>query len=68
MIKQKSLIFFGNDHNFDMSKTLKNPDMTWPREEFDENEGREWWHSDYKDVSFQHTYKFYDKIVELIEE
>lgn len=26
-----------------------------------------WWHSDYKDIAYQHVYQLFDKFVYLIE-
>ncbi|MEN8136762.1 MAG: Ig-like domain-containing protein, partial [Thermodesulfobacteriota bacterium] len=59
--------FLGN--NIDMSGgpsgkgvCCKTDETLWPRIKTYQN-AREWRHSDYKDVSYQHVYKFYKKII-----
>ncbi|MBI5141185.1 MAG: alpha/beta hydrolase, partial [Nitrospirae bacterium] len=59
------------ENNIDMSTDIKaNGFMTnaarWPRRETIENMGRDWRHSDYKDIAYQHVFTFYKKIDELI--
>jgi len=55
--------------NFDMSGVrnsnggcCKTEELRWPRKE---NGNLVWFHSDYKDISFQHVFAFYKKIKEL---
>lgn len=55
-------------NNINMSTQLKNTTMEWPREEFKAGEGKEWHHSDIKDLSYQYVYRFYDKLVKLMTE
>ncbi|MBI5016004.1 MAG: hypothetical protein HZB55_11030 [Deltaproteobacteria bacterium] len=56
------------ENSVDMSQKAPNGCMTdpgkWPRKEG--NNVPVWWHSDYKDVSYQHTCAFYDKISTFI--
>ena len=42
----------------------KTNEKKWPRDEIYLNH-KEWRHSDYKDVPYQHVFKFYNKIVQL---
>ncbi|MEH0007972.1 MAG: alpha/beta hydrolase, partial [Flavobacteriales bacterium] len=49
--------------NIDMSLKLMTNTDSWPDERIITNGVKEWWHSDYKDLSYQHTYKFYNKVV-----
>jgi hypothetical protein len=59
------------ERNFDMSteKTSSNPEnyfmtygekLKWPREK------NEWWHSDYKNISYNNVHKFYEKLVAIM--
>jgi len=43
--------------------------LEWPRkiEDDDDNLTRAWWHSDYKNASYNNVYKFYNKISSLCE-
>jgi len=57
------------DANFDLSLTegeeeifISNFDI-WPRK--DEDKNNEWYHSDYKDMSFQHVWRFYKSVINL---
>ena len=53
-------------NNFDMLPSFATSQARWPRTETEE--GREkpvWFHSDYKDIAYQHVHKFYEKIVDL---
>jgi|GEM_PF-6191989 len=52
--------------NFNMSEAFKTSENSWPRNR-EYNGKKEWQHSDYKDVAYPYVYKFYKKIVELIE-
>ena len=59
-------------NNIDMSgdKTseshcCKTRELSWPRSSSMAPGRRDWWHSDYKDVPYQHTYEFYTKIKSL---
>jgi pimeloyl-ACP methyl ester carboxylesterase len=57
-------------NNFDLSagSVFKTDSDRWPRTELTgEIRTPVWYHSDYKDITYQHVYKFYDKIVELSE-
>jgi len=53
-------------HNLNMSVLFKTNEARWPRRATSEAIGRDWWHSDYKDVSYQHLFAFYNKIHELM--
>jgi hypothetical protein len=55
--------------NIDMSKDCKTNTRTWPRPEDFDGDGKKdflWYHSDYKDLPYKYTYKFYEKIVDYI--
>lgn len=58
-------------HNFDMPALYKTNEAKWPGglrvEPVNGVDGKSWWHSDYKDVAYQHVWKFYNKIVNLTE-
>ncbi len=53
--------------NIDMSTTMKANETHWPNDGRYETVngvvGKSWWHSDYKDLPYLFTYKFFDKIV-----
>jgi alpha-tubulin suppressor-like RCC1 family protein/pimeloyl-ACP methyl ester carboxylesterase len=60
---------FGEGSNFDMLASFAVKDsqnnILWPRKE----QGIPvWWHSDYKDIAYQYTWKLYKKIVDLTNE
>lgn len=56
--------------DIDMSKDCKTNIGTWPKDlpkyGGDDEEHLGWWHSDYKDLPYKYTYKFYEKIVDYI--
>ena len=55
---------FPDKNNIDMTATCMTDSLLWPRTE--KFEGKDdvpsWFHSDYKDIPYQHTWKFYQKI------
>jgi len=55
------------NNNIDMSTQLKPDNENWPDNRI-ENGVEFWYHSDYKDLAYPYVYKFYGKIVELINE
>ena len=56
-----------DEHNIDTSQKAPDGCMTdpnrWPREYRDVPA---WWHGDYKDVPYQHTRYFYNKVADII--
>ncbi len=61
-----SLKFTGNNFDLSVGNNFKTDKTKWPRtEQFDGV--KEWKHSDYKDITYQHVFKFYDKLVNLTE-
>ncbi|MCP3874439.1 MAG: hypothetical protein GY699_14950, partial [Desulfobacteraceae bacterium] len=50
--------------NFNMSDIFISDSGHWPEDRKDGG-AKLWWHSDYKDLSYQHSYKFFKEIVGL---
>jgi hypothetical protein len=54
------------DNNIDMSQPTpdgcKTNEIAWPRPQTVLLPTKEWRHSDYKEISYQHVYEFYRKI------
>lgn len=59
---------FVTGNNYNMSEDFKTNVDLWPVLETIPGKSGDWRHSDYKDVPFQHTYKFYNEIKLLIEQ
>jgi alpha-tubulin suppressor-like RCC1 family protein/pimeloyl-ACP methyl ester carboxylesterase len=60
----------GDERNFDMPSLYKTDSEKWPtsrNERINNIDVKSWWHSDYKDIAYQHVYLFYKKIVYLTE-
>jgi hypothetical protein len=53
-------ILSGEIRNFNMSSDFKNGNQ-WPSD----RETSDWWHSDFKDVSYQYVFPLFNKFVEL---
>ncbi len=56
---------FGVDRNFDMSATMKTDEKKWPREKEIKPGNREWRHSDYRDMPYQHVYRLYHEFKKI---
>lgn len=60
-----------DDQNINMSTEqpdgCKTSEAKWPRDATLAGEGKDWRHSDYKDVPYQHVFEFYNKIRVLVD-
>ncbi len=53
-------------HNLNMAILFKTNEALWPRGSSFVPSVRDWWHSDFKDVPYQHTCEFYKRVEFII--